>query len=79
MPGIRKPLDELTASITEEDGRMVPRPQGQEGARVTGGPSLSSSVSQDGLKGDKETEGVKQDTPGRPKTASSRQQTQPEG
>jgi hypothetical protein len=63
----------LVPSITAQDGHVVRRPGGKQPAASKMSGECSTASTESGLVGDESVE--QQDTPGRPKSASSRQQT----
>jgi hypothetical protein len=65
----------LVPSVTAQDGRVVRRAGGKQHKASRGKVGPGAASKQSGLVGDEAVE--QQDTPGRAKSASSRQQTQP--
>jgi hypothetical protein len=65
----------LVPSVTAQDDRVVRRPGGKQTNPPSGSEGSSAASKQSGLEGDEAVE--QQDTPGRAKSASSRQQTRP--
>ena len=65
----------LVPSVTAQNDRVVRRPGGKQPKAPGGSGGSSAASKQSGLEGDEAVE--QQDTPGRAKSASSRQQTRP--
>jgi len=80
MAGDKVGIDTFKPPFKEEEGRTIPRPQvmrRKDMPQTSDGTGHGADSAQSGLEGDGNSPRVKQDTPGRPKSASSRQQTQP--